>query len=704
MLLLITDNGAQTVRELVILPASAGIASFPIGTSVTLAEPPTTKADDLGDNWWKLRNRHSGGVLTASTTAAGEARAFTPEPAQQFQVLYNIGSDTYRIRQRATGQCLEAQDAGSDPGTAAVLGDYSAQPHQLWRVVDQGGGYAQYINTWSGLALESDAASPATVTLATPGTDWRQQWQLNFQSVYLKKGLADYTWEWAKAGASWNYNWAQTAWGALPITTVFTPMQWGSGGVENLPALTPAWQREAKPVDLLGFNEPDFPNSVGGSDVPVGVAVALWPQLEAANLPLVSPAPAIAFSQWEHDFFGAANALGYRVDFTGVHWYANPDAGALIAHLANLYHTFGRPVWLTEFATVDWSNSQSWSEEDNYRFMAEFLWLAEEHWWLKRYSIFPFYEDPPAAPWTRSHPKSAMFAGSGALTSVGEVYAGWDGDRTVRPTTPYILHGKGASYHLGNNGNNGVKLEWIRSNGADMQWALVPTAANPFIVHLVSVPDGRRLRCNGDSLDLASPATSGPALEWTYTAADTTGYFFLDCPALSRRLRLNRANNGDGSPSGVWLSLDNGNTATDDFVRWRLQKPARPASMQALAPSWTATDIGEPGTRGYAYFDASLGIWLVGGSGADIFTISDQFLFAARDYSGDGTLVARVAGIQNTDPYAKAGVMFRDGAPHPTPRSRTSSLGRRRSVLNFAIPPAPPRSPSRMLAEPRRAG
>ena len=657
VLLLITDNGQQTVRELAIFPASAGVASFPIGTSVALAEPPTTKADDLGDNWWKLQNRNSGGVLTASASGAGEARAFTPETAQQFQVLYNIGSDTFRIRHRATGQCLEAQNAGSAAGTAVVLGDYSAQPHQLWRIVDKGGGYGQYVNVWNGLALETDAQSPATVTLATPTSDWRQQWLLNFQAVYLKKGLGDYAWDWAKAGVSWNYNWGQSTWGALPSGTTFTPMQWGTGGVEQLPALTPGWQRDAKPVDLLGFNEPDFPNNVGGSDVPVGTAVALWPQLEAANLPLVSPAPAIAYAQWEYDFFGAANALGYRVDFKGVHWYGNPDAGALITHLSNLYNTFGRPIWLTEFATVDWSNSQSWSEEDNYRFIAEFQWMAEDYWWLKRYSIFPFYENPPANPWDRTHPKTAMFTASSTLTSVGDVYAGWDGDRTVRNDTPYILHGKGAALHLGNDG--AIRLGSIRENGTDMQWALVPTTWNAYVVHLVALRDGRMLGSDGAGTYLAPPSTTGGGVEWTYTHL-ANGYFVLNHVQSGKRLRINRTNDGNGAPTGMWLSMDSG-TAGDDFVQFRFVKPAQSSAVANLPAGWSVQDIGEPQQRGAAFYDSASGVWSVAGGGADIFDTGDQFQFVSRVSSGDAALIARVGSVQASDPYAKAGVMFRAG-------------------------------------------
>jgi hypothetical protein len=59
VLLLITDNGAQTVARTRDFAGVGGHREFSIGTSVTLAEHDDAKADDLGDNWWKLRNRHS---------------------------------------------------------------------------------------------------------------------------------------------------------------------------------------------------------------------------------------------------------------------------------------------------------------------------------------------------------------------------------------------------------------------------------------------------------------------------------------------------------------------------------------------------------------------------------------------------------------------------------------------------------------------
>jgi regulation of enolase protein 1 (concanavalin A-like superfamily) len=46
-------------------------------------------------------------------------------------------------------------------------------------------------------------------------------------------------------------------------------------------------------------------------------------------------------------------------------------------------------------------------------------------------------------------------------------------------------------------------------------------------------------------------------------------------------------------------------------------------------------------------------------SGADIWNTADAFHFVYQQLSGDGQIVARVASVQNTDAWAKAGVMIR---------------------------------------------
>jgi uncharacterized repeat protein (TIGR03806 family) len=81
----------------------------------------------------------------------------------------------------------------------------------------------------------------------------------------------------------------------------------------------------------------------------------------------------------------------------------------------------------------------------------------------------------------------------------------------------------------------------------------------------------------------------------------------------------------------------------------------------ALPAGWSDTDIGSPGMAGSAGYIN--GNWTVAGGGADIWGGADQFHFASTSVNGDGTLIAKVTSIQNTDPgsgWSKAGVMFRN--------------------------------------------
>ena len=54
------------------------------------------------------------------------------------------------------------------------------------------------------------------------------------------------------------------------------------------------------------------------------------------------------------------------------------------------------------------------------------------------------------------------------------------------------------------------------------------------------------------------------------------------------------------------------------------------------------------------------GIYTVNGAGSDIQGTSDQFQFVYLSLTGNGTITARVDSVQNTNAWAKAGVMFRN--------------------------------------------
>jgi len=85
---------------------------------------------------------------------------------------------------------------------------------------------------------------------------------------------------------------------------------------------------------------------------------------------------------------------------------------------------------------------------------------------------------------------------------------------------------------------------------------------------------------------------------------------------------------------------------------------ATAAPKMAISAPWADEDIGSPPLTGSAYeVDGAV---YVNGTGNDIWNSSDQFHFVYVPLSGNGTIVAHVAAQGQTDPWAKAGVMFRN--------------------------------------------
>jgi endonuclease/exonuclease/phosphatase family metal-dependent hydrolase len=77
----------------------------------------------------------------------------------------------------------------------------------------------------------------------------------------------------------------------------------------------------------------------------------------------------------------------------------------------------------------------------------------------------------------------------------------------------------------------------------------------------------------------------------------------------------------------------------------------------SLPSPWTSKDIGSVAVSGSA--SESDGIFTVRGAGADIWGTADSFHFMSQPLPGNGEIVARVTSMQNTNAYAKAGVMIR---------------------------------------------
>ena len=89
-----------------------------------------------------------------------------------------------------------------------------------------------------------------------------------------------------------------------------------------------------------------------------------------------------------------------------------------------------------------------------------------------------------------------------------------------------------------------------------------------------------------------------------------------------------------------------------------LVAPVDCRAPSALPPPWANSDIGGVGLAGNAGY--SNGTFTVNGSGADIWGTADEFHFVYQPLNGDGQIVARITGVENTDSFAKGGLMIRE--------------------------------------------
>ena len=81
-------------------------------------------------------------------------------------------------------------------------------------------------------------------------------------------------------------------------------------------------------------------------------------------------------------------------------------------------------------------------------------------------------------------------------------------------------------------------------------------------------------------------------------------------------------------------------------------------SGASLVLPWQQQDIGTVGLPGNATLSG--GTFSLSASGIDIQDTADEFHYVYQPWNGNGTVVARVTSIQNSNPWAKTGVMIRE--------------------------------------------
>ena len=236
-----------------------------------------------------------------------------------------------------------------------------------------------------------------------------------------------------KVNPYWNYSWGWDQFSGQPKNVEFMPMAWGAWSVDGLrkglrKGVTPHI-KSGKVKRFLGFNEPDKPEQANMS---YQAALKYWPILETLKVPLCSPACANpegvnddtvqgVRGTWMKDFMAEADRRGYRVDYTGVHWYGGTHVEHFKEKMKRIYEKYGkRPILITEFAPADWE-AKNLAQNRHKRhmvlaFMKEVLPWMEKQDWIAGYAWFSFGIHEAVG-----H-TSALFDKNGNLTACGRYY------------------------------------------------------------------------------------------------------------------------------------------------------------------------------------------------------------------------------------------------------------------------------------------
>jgi outer membrane protein assembly factor BamB/regulation of enolase protein 1 (concanavalin A-like superfamily) len=112
-----------------------------------------------------------------------------------------------------------------------------------------------------------------------------------------------------------------------------------------------------------------------------------------------------------------------------------------------------------------------------------------------------------------------------------------------------------------------------------------------------------------------------------------------------------------GLLTGVAVTSADANATSNVTVTAPTLTNSAAAAPTVCPTSWTCSDIGGPIPEGSQYLIN--GTWSLLGGGKDIWGAKDEFRYVAQSLAGDGTIAAKIAGQDNTDPWAKGGLMMR---------------------------------------------
>jgi phosphatidylserine/phosphatidylglycerophosphate/cardiolipin synthase-like enzyme/regulation of enolase protein 1 (concanavalin A-like superfamily) len=143
-----------------------------------------------------------------------------------------------------------------------------------------------------------------------------------------------------------------------------------------------------------------------------------------------------------------------------------------------------------------------------------------------------------------------------------------------------------------------------------------------------------------------------PACTWTATPS-------------AAWITISSGSSGAGSgPVGFTVAANTGGARTGTITiadqTLAIAQAAAPPPSPGLPAGWSHQDVGIVGVPGDSTYDSSTGTFTVIGAGADVWGTADALHYASTPLTGDGSIVARVVSVQNTNAWTKAGVMIRE--------------------------------------------
>ncbi len=234
----------------------------------------------------------------------------------------------------------------------------------------------------------------------------------------------------ASENISWWYNWSSQPESGIRsryqiFNVDFAPMAWNASGVNGVGTYA---DRDSTIKYILGFNEPNFKEQ---SNMTPSQAAKAWPALQKIaqkhDLKIVSPA--VNYCSKEGSVFENGtyytNPFTYlddflkvcdtcQIDFIGLHWYGS---GNSIVSYVNTARKYKKPIWLTEFASWDYSNLVQ-NVSDQMKYLAGTVNFLERDPDIYRYSWFI----GRTAGGIKTSPFIYLYGANGMLTELGQLY------------------------------------------------------------------------------------------------------------------------------------------------------------------------------------------------------------------------------------------------------------------------------------------